>query len=176
MPQPRMKGIVPTPIEIPAHVLAERSKIKKAPEIQIPLMIKLFAWFCVLRASVYLVFALIEGLEPQSSIAAWVTEKFDTWPKQASPEAVFYILAALYGTIAFRWFMRDWKARWGTMVVTGASAAKVLADLVADKAAGISTLPPGAETTVVVSAILNLFICAYLAFYPGVEQAFSETR
>ena len=176
MPQPRMKGIVPTPMEIPAHVIAERNKIKKAPEIQIPLLIKLFAWFCVLRASTYLVFALLEGLAPQSSTAAWVAEKFDTWPKQASPEAVFYILTALYGMIAFRWFMRDWKARWGTMFVTGASAAKVLANLVADKATGTPTLPPGAEGTIVASAVLNLFICAYLAFYPGVEQAFSETR
>lgn len=168
------KGNVRTPYEIPAHI-KQRPK-NPSYEVQAPLLIRLFAWFCVFRAALFLTFGLIVGLAPESGATSYLIANFDGWSKQASPEAVFYIYALGYGYIAFRWFRRDWKARWGTMFFTGASSAKALINLFAEHAAGNpDQIPPGTEMAIIVGCLFNLMICAYLAFYPGMEQAFSES-
>ncbi len=169
------KGNVRPPIEIPAHVVAARTGVKKNPVVKVPLLIQLFAWFCALRCAVYLTFALIVGIAPESDASAFVIANFDRVSKQANPEAVFYIYAGMYGLIAFRWFRRDWKARWGTMMICLYNGAKAIIDVAADRMAGAPLIPNGAAFFIVAGALLNLMIAAYMAFYPGMEQAFSET-
>ena len=169
------KGNVKTPYEIPSHV-KQRQRAHSYEDVKAPLLIRLFAWFCVLRAALFLIFGLIVGLAPESSVSAYVIANFDGWSKEASAEAVFYIYALGYGYMAFRWFRRDWKARWGTMFFTGATSIKVLINLFAEHAAGNpDNIPSGREAAIIVGCLFNLMICAYLAFYPGMEQAFSET-
>jgi hypothetical protein len=168
------KGNVRPPYEMPAHLQAR----PKNPtyEVEVPLLIRLFAWFCVLRAVLFLSFGFIVGIAPESGTAAYVIAHFDNWSKDASPEAVFYIYTAMYGYIAFRWFRRDWKARWGTMFLTGATSVKTLINLAANYAAGSPTyIPPGTQAVIIGGCLFNLVVCAYLAFYPGMEQAFSES-
>jgi hypothetical protein len=48
--------------------------------------------------------------------------------------------------------------------------------MIADRAAGHpeSLAPPSQQATIVAFAF-NLLLCCYLAFYPGMEQAFKET-
>ena len=168
------KGNVKTPYEIPSHI-KQRGK-NPSYEVQAPLMIRIFAWFCVFRAAVFLTFGLIVGIAPDSSVASYVIANFDGWSKEASAEAVFYIYALIYGYMAFRWFRRDWKARWGTMFFTGATSAKMLINLFAEHmACNPDLIPAGREAAIIVGCLFNLMICAYLAFYPGMEQAFSET-
>lgn len=177
MAQPtNFKGNVRPPIEIPAHVLAARAGVKKNPVVKVPLLIQLFAWFCALRCVIYLAFGLIVGTAPESGVSAFVVANFDRVSKQANPEAVFYIYAGLYGLIAFRWFRRDWKARWGTMMICLYNGAKAIIDVAADRMAGAPIIPQGAVFFILIGALLNLMIAAYMAFYPGMEQAFSETR
>lgn len=172
MPE-KMKGIVPPPYEIPA----ERAELRKtARKVEVPLLIRLFAWLCFLRAAIDLTFGLIVGIMPDSPAAAYVAANFDSWPKQMPPEAVFYILTVLYCFIGWRWVTRDWKARWIAMFVTGASAASALVHLTADYAAGaVAPLTPGQQGALTLGIVLNLAICGYLAFYPGMAQAFKET-
>lgn len=170
MPE-KMKGIVPPPYEIP-----ERAEPQKAVrKVEVPLLIRLFAWLCFLRAAIYLVFALIVGIVPDSAAAAYVSLNFDRWPRQIPPEAVFYILTALYCYIGWKWVRRDWKARWAAMFVTGASAASTLVSLTAGYAAGTLTMTPGQQGALTLGIVFNLAICGYLAFYPGMAQAFRET-
>jgi len=172
MPE-KMKGIVPPPYEIPAERAGQR---KETPKVQVPLLIRLFAWFCFLRAAIYLTFGLIVGTLPDSPTAAYLSLNFDSWPKQIPPEAVFYIQTVLYSVIGWRWVSRDWRARWGAMFVTGASAASALVHLTADYAAGaMNPLTPAEQGAVTLSIVLNLAVCGYLAFYPGMAQAFKET-
>lgn len=149
---------------------------KEAARNQLPFLIRMFVWLLVFRSAVNLIFALIVGLAPDTAAASSIASNFDAWPRQMPPEAVFYISAFLYGLMAWRWYSRDWRARWVVMFLSGATAAKMMANYIADRAAGSPT--PMTETEqgpFFVGVAINLAICAYLGFYPGMEQAFRET-
>ena len=143
---------------------------------KLPFLIRLFVWLLVFRSAVNLIFALIVGLAPGTAVADFVAKNFDAWPRQMPPEGVFYVSAFLYGLMAWRWYSRDWRARWFVMFFSGATAAKMLGNYVADHAAGSPTpMTPSQQASFFVSVAINLAICAYLAFYPGMAQAFKET-
>ncbi len=163
VPQPQQKGPVTERGD-----WVERNKL--------PLLIRLFVWILVFRSAVNLIFALIVGLAPDSATANFVAVHFDAWPRQMPPEGVFYVSAFLYGLTAWRWYSRDWRARWVVMFLSGATAARMLGNYVADHAAGSPTpMAPGQQMTMFVGIAINLLICGYLAFYPGMAQAFKET-
>src|SRR5258708_39845125 len=143
---------------------------------KLPTLIRWFIWLLVFRAAVNLIFALIVGLSPDSDVAKYVATNFDAWPKQMPAEAVFYLSAFLYGVTAWRWASRDWRARWVVMFLSGATAAKLLVNFLADRAAGNPTpMTQGQELTLLTSVTINFMICAYLAFYPGMAEVFKET-
>ncbi len=200
-----IKGIVRPPMKMPAHLQGQRSQLaeRKARKVEVPLLITLFAWYCFVRSALFLVFALIVGIAPDSSTGQFVAGHFNPVPPPRPPaygmhystsvipaippEPVFYVLAILYGLIGWRWITRDWRARWGAMFVSGATAAKIAIDWMADRAAGSPTggsMPGDPMATAgsafhgqaIAFAILwNLAICSYLAFYPGMSEAFKET-
>jgi predicted permease len=173
MPQQEMKGIVRPPMEMPSELRERRTEVK--PRSEVPLLIRLYTWLCAIRAVMYVTFGLIVGGAPDSTAAVFLTTHFDAAPKQASPEVVFYILAGLYALIAWRWFMRDWRARWAAMFIHGAIGVRTLINLAADRAAGEPIFTPSQTQVMILASIFNLGICAYLAFYPGMDQAFKET-
>lgn len=143
---------------------------------KLPTLIRLFVWLLVLRSAVNLIFGLSIGLAPDSRAAAFITTNFDPWPKQVSAEAMFYIFALVYGVMAWRWYSRDWKVRWAVMFISGATAAKMLANFAADHTTGTPSAMTADQTASFFLAVaINLAICAYLAFYPGMAQAFKET-
>jgi hypothetical protein len=173
--QQQIKGIVRPPLQMPPELLEHRSRaVKQIPKPQIPLLIRLFAWYCLLQATACLVCALIVTLAPASAPAVYVSAHFNPLPW--SPQIAFFLLTALFGYIAFRWLRRDWRARWALMFASGASVARTLIYFFADRAAGAPThLSPQVQQAVAVSLVVNLFIFSYLAFYPGMDQAFKET-
>jgi hypothetical protein len=60
--------------------------------------------------------------------------------------------------------------------MSGATALRTMVLVLADKAAGNTTpMTDGQQFALWASTVLNLIICGYLAFYPGMAQAFSET-
>jgi hypothetical protein len=142
----------------------------------LPAAIRLFIWLLIFRSAANLIFALIVGLAPDSGVAAFVAANFDAWPKQMPPEGVFYVSAFLYGMTAWRWATRDWRARWVVMFLSGATALKMLANFASDHAVGTPTpMTPSQQLSFTMSVGINLLICGYLAFYPGMAQAFKET-
>lgn len=143
---------------------------------KLPLLIRLFVWLLVFRSLANLTLAFTIGLAPDSSATAFILGNLNPWPKQLSAEAMFYIFAVIYAVMAWRWYSRDWRVRWAVMFVSGATAAKMLANFAADRAAGSPTPMTQSQTaSFFVSVAINLAICAYLAFYPGMAQAFKET-
>ena len=143
---------------------------------KIPTLIRWFIWLLIFRCVVNIVFGLTIGLAPDSYTAAFITTHFDPWPKTVSAEGVFYVTAVIYGVMAWRWASRDWRVRWGVMFASGATAAKMLINYAANQAAGSSTpLTISEQASFFVSVVLNVLICLYVAFYPGMEQAFKET-
>ncbi|MGA7244731.1 MAG: hypothetical protein WBX19_16205 [Terracidiphilus sp.] len=143
---------------------------------RIPTLIRWFIWLLIFRSAMSLVFALTIGLAPDSDVSTFIATNFDAWPKQMPAEAVFYVSAFLYGLTAWRWASRDWKARWVVMFMSGATAVKMLVNFAADRAVGTPTpLTQGQELSLIMSVGTNLLICGYLAFYPGMAEAFKET-
>jgi hypothetical protein len=144
--------------------------------IKLPFLIRAFIWLLLFRSVVNLIFGLTLGLAPDSSVANYIQTNLDPWPKAVSAEAVFYITALLYGLMAWRWYSRDWKVRWAVMFASGATAAKLLINYAANSAAGNPTpMSQGQEAGLFIAVAVNLLICGYLAFYPGMDQAFRET-
>jgi hypothetical protein len=144
--------------------------------VKLPVLIKLFVWLLVFRSAANLIFALIVGLAPDTAVANFIAINFDAWPRQMPPEAVFYVSAFLCGLTAWRWYSRDWRARWFVMFLSGATAAKMLANYATDHLSGLPTpMAPGEQVSYFMSIAVNLIICGYLAFYPGMAEAFKET-
>jgi hypothetical protein len=170
-----MKGIVRPPYEMPTELTEKKRNI--VPEATTPLLIRLFTALCFFRSAVFLIFGLIMGLAPDSGVAAFLAANYDPFPKQISPEMIFYFSSALYAFIGWRWYCRDWKARWVVMFMSGAVALRTIVILAADHAVGNPLLPltPVQYGALIVGIAFNLTICGYLAFYPGMDQAFKET-
>ena len=143
---------------------------------KLPMLIRWFIWLLVFRSVVNLILGLTLGLAPDSEAANYILTNLDPWPKSVSAEGVFYITALLYGVMAWRWHSRDWRVRWAVMFASGATAAKMLINYLAGRAAG-NPIPisAGQEAAILISVGLNFLICGYLAFYPGMAQAFKET-
>ena len=143
---------------------------------KLPTLIRWFIWLLVFRSAVNIIFGLTLGLAPDSSAANYILANFDPWPKKVSAEGVFYVTALFYAVMAWRWYSRDWRVRWALMFIAGATAAKMLVNFAADRAAG-NPIPmtQGQEQILLLSVGVNLLICGYLAFYPGMAQAFKET-
>jgi hypothetical protein len=171
-----IKGNVRPPMAMPEHVRTLREQSKPPRESQMPLPIKFFIGYCFLRAAVALTFALVVGIAPESDTAIYLSERFDPYSHELPPEALFYIVAILYSVIGWRWLRRDGRARWVAMFMSGATAARAAVWLIADQIAGNPIqVSPELRGVVVLMIVVNLLICAFLAFYPGMEQSFRET-
>jgi hypothetical protein len=173
-----IKGIVRPPLKMPEELQGQRSRlaVKQTPKVEVPLLITLFAWYCFLRTFVFVVFALIIGIAPDALPAQFIATRLNPVPPPIPAEGAFYVLAILYAMIGWRWMTRDWRARWAAMFMSGATAAKIAINLFADRAAGNPTpIPARQQDAILVAIAWNVLVCCYLAFYPGVAQAFKET-
>ncbi len=173
-----IKGIVRPPLKMPEELQGQRSKlaVRQDPKVQVPLVITLFAWYCFLRTAVFLFFAFIVGIAPETPVAQFIATRLDPVPPPIPAEGAFYVLAILYAMIGWRWMTRDWRARWGAMFMSGATAAKIAVNLFADCAAGNPTpISQQGQQAIVIAILWNLLVCCYLAFYPVMSEAFKET-
>ena len=173
-----IKGIVRPPMRMPQELQGQRSRLgaRKPRKVEVPLLITLFAWYCVFRSVADLTFAFIMGLKPDTPTAIFLAKHFNPAPPPIPPEAAFFALAVLYAVVAWRWLTRDWRARWATMFISGATVASIAINLIADRAAGTATpMSPQQYQTTILAVVMNLLICCYLAFYPGMNEAFRET-
>jgi hypothetical protein len=173
-----IKGIVRPPREMPAELQGKRSRlaVRASAKVEVPLVITLFAWYCFVRAGVFVVLALLVGIAPETPTADFVARHLNPVPPPIPAEGAFYVLAILNAMIGWRWMTRDWRARWVAMLLSGATAAKVIIDLVADRASGVETpISPGQRQAIIVAIAWNVVVCCYLAFYPGMAEAFEET-
>jgi hypothetical protein len=168
----KTKGMVPTPIPMPEHLKERGDFVQK----RLPPMIVVFVVLCFWRAFWFMSAASILGIAPNSKAAHFVDAFFSPRLPHISAEFAFLAGAIVYALIGWGWLRRDWKFRWFTMFLTGATAARTITLYLAAKAAGLpSARTDGQHAELVVSTLLNIFICAYLAFYPGISEVFKES-
>jgi xanthosine utilization system XapX-like protein len=177
---PQIKGIVPPPFRMPAELQGERRRLalKRAPKTEVPLLITLFAWYCFLRAAGDLVLSVLAQLAPGSELVAFATTHLNSVPPPFPPAFAFLVLGLLYIMVGWRWITRDWRARWAAMFISGVTAASSAYQWVADRppAANPDPVVPIMHHSPVIPLIVNVAICCYLAFYPGMADAFKETK
>jgi len=169
---PKIKGIVPTPIKMPEELKVRGDYVER----RLPPMVVVFVVLCFWRAFFFMLGAAILGIAPQSKMALLVNTYFNPRLPYISAEFIFIVAAILYAAIGLGWLRRDWWIRWITMFMTGATAARTIGLFLAAKASGVpSARSDSQHAELVGSTLLNLIICAYLAFYPGIGQVFKET-
>jgi len=182
-----MKGIVSPPLEMPAH-LRERHR---PPQKKDPLLLRLITYILVLRALAFLLLAFILWSFPDSAVGTYLVANSDFFfrrprhfesvqqIRQSAHDFMmigFLLVGVVYSIVAWKWLTRFWLARWGTMFLASATLLKTGISLFADRASGVDTQFTAAQTqALLVSSILNLAIILYLAFSPGVAEAFKET-
>ncbi|HEY6489553.1 MAG: hypothetical protein WCC26_00185 [Terracidiphilus sp.] len=174
----QIKGIVPPPFRMPPESQVERRRraIRQAPRVEVPLLIRLFTWYCFLRATADLTLAVLARLSPDSPITLFANVHFNPIPPPIPPDAAFLAQALLYMVVGWRWFRRDWRARWGAMFLSGVTAANSAYLWITYHPAPNPTQgAPIVHQDPVIPLLVNLAICCYLAFYPGMQEAFSET-
>ena len=169
---PKIKGIVPTPMQMPEHLKERGDYVER----RIPPLIVVFVVLCFWRAFFFALGASILGIAPGSKAAQLVNTYFNPRLPHISAEFFFIVAAIVYAAVGWGWQRRDPHIRWATMFITGATAAYTFVLFFAAKASGVpSTRTDGQHAELAASTLLNLFICAYLAFYPGIDQVFEET-
>lgn len=192
--QKEIKGIVRPPMEMPPELLGRRSDlaIAKTYRDKTPLLVSVISWILVIRALSYLALAYVVWTFPDSDFVKYLVANTSVFFKRPhnyleTPEEFAqgareflmmgaFLVGILYSVTAWKWLTRFWLARWATMFLAGATAAKTVVNFLADRAAGVNTqLSDLQAQALIVSTILNLGIFLYLAFYPGVEQEFKET-
>jgi hypothetical protein len=83
--------------------------------------------------------------------------------------------AAISTVVGVMWLLRSWKIRWITMAYALGRALRVGVYYFAGAVSGVgSGIPAELQTLVMFGVCINLLIFCYLAFYPGVEQAFEK--
>jgi hypothetical protein len=168
-----IKGVVKPPYLPPEGL--EREEIVR-PEEKLPAGIRAFAWICAGRSIIDFIFAFILIFAHGSGVAQFLSESFGSRFKLIPPLAEFLVSGFVFGFIATKWLSRDWRIRWISMFLTGAFAVRSIVLLLADRA----VIGPGRvisanmEAEMIMHAVFDLLICAYLAFYPGMAQAFGE--
>jgi len=173
MPLYDIKGVVKPPYLPPEGLEREEDS---RPVEKLPPAIKAFAWICAGRSIIDFIFAFTVIFAPGSEVAQFLTDRFSSRFKLMPPLAEFLVSGFVFGFIAQKWLSRDWRIRWISMFLTGAFAVRSIVLLLADRA----VIGPGRvisadkEAEMMIHAAFDLLICAYLAFYPGMAEAFEE--
>jgi len=175
----QIKGIVPPPFRMPAAFEGERKRLalKRAAKPEVPLLITLFAWYCFIRGTADLALAALARSFSGSAVVAFAATHLNPIPPPFPPAFAFLVLGLVNFTVGWRWSIRDWRARWAAMFLSGVTAASSAYQWIANRPmAGPLLGVQGLPESPLITLILNVAICCYLAFYPGMSDAFKETE
>ncbi len=156
--------------------------------VEVPIGITCITWFYFVRGCACFIFASLLFSRTNPNLVDWfVGHSRSMVPFQVSATesvpvtnllAEGLILMGIFSVIVgAMWMVRYWRIRWITMCYAGLALGRTAFFFISDKAAGITTqLSTEQKQTLLISSIANLVILCYLAFYPGVEQAFEKSR
>jgi hypothetical protein len=186
-------GSVPPPWKIPEERLG-KAKSYDTPR---PVMVTVVVCYLALKALVYLICAVTTSGPNDSAFSAFLLEHghfvFHELPPPFMPfrgaadfsekayiallPVAFGIMAVYSAVAAFFLYMLNYWVRWITMFVSGATAVKTILFLSANYIGGETFALSGDQIfAILVSIGANLVICFYLAFYPGVSEAFEKPK
>jgi hypothetical protein len=174
----------PIPVPIAGQPPAQPAKIFQ--ERRLPIPIAIVGGYYALRAVVFLALASILSSHPSSDVASLLVAHAQslvpfTLYEAGGRVAADLLAEAMVATailsiiVSVMWFIRYWRIRWITMFYAGVSLFRTVLYFATDKAAGLTTtLRSDQKEALTIACAVNLFVFCYLAFYPGVAQAFEE--
>jgi hypothetical protein len=191
---PRMHGI--THVDIPAQYrpVVERTSSGR------PIMISIVAVYMFIKAICALLLALVPWGDPESGVASFLTAHpslgLSMLPRIFRPSPylsgeaqghyvqalpiLFLFVAVLCGLLAFKLWTLSAKWRWAAIFWASYSLITtvrfLMLDLIIRSSVAINFPPMSAQfkLAVLISIAWNLLIVCYLAFYPGVKEAFER--
>ena len=188
----RMHGITPTPFEMPAELRPQA----KMPKNKRPLPITIYACYRLAWAGVSLILAMVPWDDPDSKLASYAAAhpaiiidllpgfirmilpsgKMHHWSPTAflhSLPFLFVLAAILYAVQGAMLLALSQWWRWFTMLSAGLTVAQIAIGLSAMLVV-TPTHPISGQALAAIICIggLNLLVFCYLAYYPGVKEAF----
>jgi hypothetical protein len=153
----------------------------------VPFSLNIITGFYFFQTVMYFVLAGPLLTNPQSAFSQWIVVNYPSFIPftitRRHPEIftklvgeAFMVMAAISLWVSILWVFRSWKIRWVTMAYAGGRVLRRCVYLFAGVASGVgSGLSPASQTIVIFSCCIDALIFGYLAFYPGVKQAFEKT-
>jgi hypothetical protein len=152
----------------------------------VPLSLNIITGFYFLQAVIYFVCAGPLLTNPDSNFSKWIvlnanaiipftmTHRHPEMFAKLVGQAMLF-MAAISLVVGMMWVFRSWKIRWVTMAYAGGRVLRTGVYLFAGVASGVgSNLTPDSQAILIFSCCIDALICGYLAFYPGVREAFEK--
>ena len=191
---PRMHGI--THVDIPTQFRPAEERTASGR----PIVISIVAVYMFIKAIFALLLALVPWGDPDSGVASFLAAHpslgLSMLPRMFRPSRylsgeaqghyvqalpiLFLFVAVLCGLLAFKLWTLSAKWRWAAMFWAFYSLCSMVRFLVLDSivrssvAINFPPMPAQYKLAVLISIAWNLLILCYLAFYPGVKEAFER--
>lgn len=192
--KPKMHGVAH--IDIPAQFRPAEARTSSGR----PIMISIVAVYMLIKAVVCLLLALVPWGDPDSGMASFLASHpslaLSMLPRIFRPSPylsgeaqghyvqalplLFLLLAVLCGLLAFKLWTLSAKWRFAAMFWAFYSLCTTVRFLVLDSiirssvAISFPPMPAQYKLAILLSLAWNLLILCYLAFYPGVKEAFER--
>jgi hypothetical protein len=163
-------------------------------ERKTPLLITIISWFYLIRGVVFLYCALTLWGAPASDSSAWLvahsTYIFRMLPRMFTPMSVdeygstdiyrevlllVYLGVGVPSVVIGGMFLAlYWRVRWAVICMSGYTLSRIFIVIAVNQVGSSVPLSGGQQYYLFVNAVVNLLIFCYMAFYPGVAQAFEK--
>lgn len=175
----------PAVVEPPKPVPVPVSQ-RDLPKSLVPMSLNIITGLYFVRAVIF--FGLGGKLisDPDSEFSQWlvsmsgvmvpftITHRHPEMYVKLVGEALL-VTAGLSVIVGALWLFRSWKIRWVTMAYAGGMVVRTGIHYFAGVASGVGSEFSGSQTAFVLfGCAINSLIFCYLAFYPGVKEAFEK--
>jgi hypothetical protein len=175
----------PAAVEPPKPVPVPVSQ-RDLPRSSVPMSLNIITGLYFVRALFYFVVGSTLLSNPDSDFSQWlvslsgvlipftITHRHPEMFVKLVGEAML-VTAGLSVVVGVFWLLRSWKIRWVTMAYAGGMVLRTGVHYFAGVASGVGSELSGSQATFVLFACaINSLIFCYLAFYPGVKEAFER--
>ena len=183
--QQEIEGNAPAVVEPPKPAPVPVSQ-RDLPKSMVPMSLNIITGLYFVRAVIYFFLGGKLLSDPNSDFSQWlvsmsgviipftITHRHPEMFVRLVGEAML-VTSALSVVVGVMWLLRSWKIRWITMAYAGGMVLRAGVHYFAGVVSGVgSGLPAGQDTILLFGCAINSIIFCYLAFYPGVKEAFEK--
>lgn len=184
--QQEQEGIAaPAPVQPPKEAYVPVSQ-RDLPKSMVPMSLHIITGLYFLRAVIFVGLGGKLISDPDSDFSRWLVSLSGVMiPFTISHRgAEMYVRligqallfsAAVSAVVGGMWLFRSWKIRWITMAYAGGMVLRACVQYLAGVASGVGSGLSADQTTILLfGCCVNTIVFCYLAFYPGVKEAFEK--